>query len=225
MDVKKCVLDRLGRSYALERVLYLQDLGVEDWPKTTSGKVLKRDLQVMVLDLIKKERKQTRNSNGDGPISQRRRLQLGEDELQKYLLEQVQASGIPITTIDDDFHSAGMDSLLAMQLRNAIIKSVSPGMELSQNIIFEAGNVRELCVQLESMNSMDSNPDSTSDIAEKMSTMVERYSKFRRRKVHANISPEKHTIVRSSHSMAPSHPTNRIGSYSLALLARSVLTS
>ncbi|KAK3699958.1 hypothetical protein LTR37_016202 [Vermiconidia calcicola] len=211
-DVKKCVLDRLGRSYALERVLYLQDLGVEDWPKTTSGKVLKRDLQVMVLDLIKREREQVKHSNGDGSIRQKRQLQLREDELQKYLLEQVQASGIPVTTIDDDFHSAGMDSLLAMQLRNAIIKSVSPDMELSQNIIFEAGNVRELCVQLESM---DSKADSASDIAEKMSTMVERYSMFRRGKGHVIRSPGKHTVLLTG-------ATGSLGAHLLAqLVARS----
>lgn len=190
-EIQKCVLDRLGRSYALERVLHLQDLGVEEWPKTTSGKVLKRELQKMTIDLIQREGEQLQN--GDHKV-ERGSLRLSEDELQKYLLGRVQASGILVSTIDDDFHNAGMDSLLALQLRNSIVKNVDLGdkVALPANVIFEAGNIRDLAARLIAVNS--GNEDSSGSV-NKMAALVERYSDFR---PHASQghTPEMHTIVR-----------------------------
>ncbi len=194
VNVQRCVLDRLGRSYALERVLRLQDLGVEEWPKTTSGKVLKRELQIMTRDLIKREDEQVNGVNGTAEKQPRGSLRLSEDELQNYLLERIQASGILVSSVDDDFHAAGMDSLLAMQLRNGIIKNIDLGTDevLSPNVIFEAGNVRDLAARLKSVNS--GHEDSTGSVG-RMTAMVERYSDFRPHKAQGNGTPEKHTIV------------------------------
>lgn len=148
----------------------------------------------MALHLIERESKQRHNSNGDSTYKSRDHLRLSEDELQQYLLGKVQASGIPISNIDDDFHNAGMDSLLAMQLRNAIVKNAHLGIQvpLSQNVIFEAGNVRDLSVQLMSLNSRK---DEVPDTPEKMAAMVEKYSSFQKRGRRGKSSPKSHTIV------------------------------
>lgn len=200
-DVQKCVLTRLGRSYALERVLRLDDLGLEDWPKTTSGKVLKRELQRMTLELIKRETEQMSNGNGHVGKQRTERIRLTERELQEYLLDRVKASGILVDTIDDDFHNAGMDSLLAMQLRNAIVKNISDGIDVPMNIIFEAGNVRDLAARLKAEDSPHDEPVTNVD---SMAAMVDRYSNFRAHKAPAtrkrkrgvsNNVPETHTIV------------------------------
>ena len=121
---------------------------------------------------------------------------MGETELQNYILQRVQASGILISTIDDDFFSAGMDSLLALQLRNAIFKNVDLGTDapLPLNVIFEAGNVRDLAARMRLGGSH--HDDSTAHIG-KMAGMVEEYSNFTRHHPQDQPRPEKHTIVRS----------------------------
>ena len=220
-DVQRCVLDRLGRSYALERVLHLSDLGVEEWPKTTSGKVLKRDLKKMTLDLIRQEGEQMNNVTGKTVEEQRGNLRLSEHELQKYLLQRVQTSGILVSTIDDDFHAAGMDSLLAMQLLNVIVKNIDLGTDvpLSPNVIFEAGNIRDLAARLKSVNSQ--HEDSASSVGE-MTAMVERYSRFRPHKPHGSGSPDI-TIVSYSVVMCSSNLADRCASCLRGRQARWVL--
>ena len=204
-DVQRCVLDRLGRSYALERVIGLQDLGTKEWPKTTSGKVLKRELQKMMVDLIKREESEQANTTNGVLHSHRRGARMGETELQNYILLRVQASGILVSSIDDDFFSAGMDSLLALQLRNAIVKNVDLGTDapLPLNVIFEAGNVRNLAARLRLGDSH--HDDSTAHIG-KMAAMVEQYSNFTRPHLQDQPPPEKHTIVRTHLPNSPPPP-------------------
>ena len=225
-DVQKCVLDRLGRAYALEKVLPLEDLGMDDWPKTTSGKILKTDLRKMALGYMNQEGEQINQINqvnGDKGNKRSRPLRLSQDELHDYLLEQVQASGIPISTIDDDFHNAGMDSLLAMQLRNAVVMKVGLGADvpLSQNVIFEAGNVRNLAAQLKSL---DSEADHLIDDTKQMTALVDRYCRFRRYTRHGDDLPKMHTIVRNLVLPLTPDLADSSDSYSRVRQARLVLT-
>lgn len=46
--VRQTVIRKLGKNYALGDVVLLKDLGLDDWPKTTSGKVRKTELRDLV---------------------------------------------------------------------------------------------------------------------------------------------------------------------------------
>lgn len=256
--IQKCSVERLGGTHALERVLLLQDLGVDEWPKTTSGKVLKRELQIMMQDLLRREGEsdllngepngevdghfthevrerldalssQLVKINGDSKMSPSQyhdlktqlesmrvnlenvettskpktkgthgtkgSLQLSEDELQKYLLEKLQSSGILVSTIDEDFHSAGMDSLQAIRLRNAVVKNIDLGADvnLPANVVFEAGNIRQLASRLKAGNSAPE--ESGSHNIARMAAMIGTYSIFRPHEKQDGLAPEHHTAL------------------------------
>ena len=106
--------------------------------------------------------------------------------------------GPQVRSLDDDLFALGMDSLQAIQIRSLIVKTLDlggNGKKLSQNAVYEQGNLRNLANHL---NNLQLNQDS---IREKptalMRDMISKYSiagpaKARDGKV--SISP-KHVIV------------------------------
>ncbi|KAK5209187.1 hypothetical protein LTR47_004896 [Exophiala xenobiotica] len=186
--VQRCVLDAMGPAYALERVLSLEELGLEDWPKTTSGKVLKRDLQVMVKNLPRTQQPLPSapvhiNGNAKGAI-----YTSDEAQLQHNLLECARTHGMLISSVDDDFHNSGMDSLMGLRLRNAIIKDADPEWQgqLPPGLIFQCGNIRRLAqylLKLDTSNHGSVKQESHVDgVVEEMFTMVEDLSHFQTHK-------------------------------------------
>ena len=49
------VISNLGATFALERVIDLRDLGIDDFPRTAAGKVRKVDIRRMVQELLGRE--------------------------------------------------------------------------------------------------------------------------------------------------------------------------
>lgn len=178
--VKQCVLQAMGPAYSLERVLTLRDLSLDEWPKTTSGKVLKRDLQVLVSQLLERERGPAEDfaTNSD---------ELHENaRLQRVLLSFAQKHGMLIKSIDDDFLAAGLDSLLALRLRNAVIREVDrtgAHVQLGLHEVFTCGNIRRLAAHITAVASSRGEPHSTKTQIEStiqmMSDMVEEFQSFR----------------------------------------------
>lgn len=113
----------------------------------------------------------------------------------QHILDRAQASGVMIETIDDDFHTAGMDSLQAIQLRGKIVKEIDlgRGTALPQNVVFDTGNVRRLCAFLEAFRSGSANyPNSRRT---DMETMTQRYSVYRPHESQGSCMPDKHTVL------------------------------
>jgi len=199
--VQRCVLDAMGPAYALERVLSLEELGLEDWPKTTSGKVLKRELQVYVKDLPRAQQAlpsaavhTNGHANGHAYMSD-------ETRLQHFLLDCARAHGMLISNVDDDFHNSGMDSLLSLRLRNAIIKDADPGWQaqLPPGVIFQCGNIRRLAQYLLKLNThrhgLTKEESNVDGVVEEMFAMVEELSQFQSHKPQERKKPGGHTVV------------------------------
>jgi hypothetical protein len=163
----------MGPAYSLERVLTLSELGADDWPKTTTGKVLKRDLQVLVNQLLEHERAAEWN----------RTTNVHEETgWQHFLLDFARKHDMLIKHIDDDFLGAGLDSLLALRLRNAVIKEMNrkgAHLQLGLNEIFTCGNIRRLAAQITTTANSSQRASSSETVIEStlemMSDMVEEF--------------------------------------------------
>jgi hypothetical protein len=181
--VKQGILETMGPAYSLDRVLTLCELGLDDWPKTTSGKVLKRDLQVLVNQLLERERVSGRSRKTNGDVLHE------ETRLEHFLLDFAEEHDMLINNVDDDFLAAGLDSLLALRLRNAVIREVGrtrAHFQLGLEEVFACGNIRHLAAHITaSVNSrqdIDSSERHTGSTLEMMSDMVEEFRVVRPRK-------------------------------------------
>ncbi|OAP57137.1 hypothetical protein AYL99_07874 [Fonsecaea erecta] len=200
IGIQKCVLDKMGPSYAIERVVNLCDLGLEDWPKTSSGKVLKRELRLMVESSLQSTTPAESNTVRNGEYL-RDKTQIDEVQLQSILLERVQQQGILVSNIDENFHDVGMDSLLALRLRNAIDRDPKLGLhsKLAAEDIFQHGTVRRLATLLAANQHGSKMSTATSSqfdaIVDEMASMVEEYGEFRIHKASENAISHKHTVL------------------------------
>ena len=197
--VKKCVLDKMGPAYSLERVLTLSDLGLDEWPKTTSGKILKRDLQSLVIQLLERE---TPRQKIDGKVGNHTNGDVLPEKirLQQHLLDFAHKHGMELNTIYDDFVTAGLDSLLALRLRNAIIKEVENGASapLGPSKVFSCGNIRRLVDYVTaSGQELDvlSAETHIESVVETMSTMVQRFSHFSAHRPMSRNGADGKTVV------------------------------
>jgi hypothetical protein len=204
--IKRCILDRMGSSYALDRVLSLHELGLVDWPRTSTGKVLKREVQKLVLAMDERKHQ----SNG---LSSSESARIGSDlwqneaQLQQRLLQCVRETGILVNSIDDNFHDVGMDSLLALRLWNAMIRHFEFGkdIKLTPNTIYECGSVRRLAALLKETNletRTNADPSRPDPVVDEMISLVNEYSRFRRHRPGPREFSGKYTIVRI-YGMAP----------------------
>jgi hypothetical protein len=195
--VKQCVLQTMGPAYSLERVLTLHELGLDDWPKTTSGKVLKRDLQVLVNQLLERESGPVEGRTTTGDV-------LREDaHLQHFLLEFAQKHDMLINSIDDDFLAAGMDSLLALRIRNAVLREAErtgSHLQLGLKEVFTCGSIRRLAAHItatttsvQDIHSAETQIEST---LKTMSGMVEEFRIFHPGKSKSTSStPSRRNVV------------------------------
>ncbi|KIW86635.1 uncharacterized protein Z519_12760 [Cladophialophora bantiana CBS 173.52] len=216
INIQRCVLEKMGPAYAIEEVISLDELGIEDWPKTSSGKVLKRDLRLMVQSLLQSTSpdQTKRLRNGQYP---RHEFLLDGSQLRKRLLRLVQQQGILVSSIDDDFHSAGMDSLIALRLRNAIAQD--PGLDLhitlSVEEIFEYGTVQRLAARLMSSCRGNQSSAAASSVPEtmidEMASMVEEYGEFRLHRGSEDVCSRGETVLLTG-------ATGSLGAHILALL-------
>lgn len=193
----------MGPQYSLAAVLNLMELGVDDWPKTTSGKVLKRDLQQMAQTLLQ-TKPETIGLHSPQQRQSSLRTLLDHSQLEQYLLERVQSQGLLVDTIDDDVVGGGLDSLLAARLQRAVLKNpeLGPNFRFPVSAIFACGNIRSLANHLISLNSGGDGSLSISHRAEafvdEMAEMVDKYSDFHRHEPTTSDDESRgHTIVRT----------------------------
>ncbi|KAL8728617.1 MAG: hypothetical protein Q9166_005270 [cf. Caloplaca sp. 2 TL-2023] len=146
----------------------------------------------------------------------RKGLKLGLKELEKYLITTYHAvTGTQVSDSATDFFSVGMDSLQAIQLRAQICKDLDLGgheHDLSQNIVFETGNISKLT---NSLFSLSQNQEiEKEDEVEVMKQIIREYSGFR--KPSLSQQPER----QSDFTVLLTGATGTVGAHVLAQLLR-----
>ncbi|KAL9602179.1 MAG: hypothetical protein Q9219_002043 [cf. Caloplaca sp. 3 TL-2023] len=124
-------------------------------------------------------------------------LRLDPPELEEYLLGLCsQLLGQEIESRDTDFFRAGMDSLRVIRMRDLIIKDLDlggNGKDLSQNVVFESSNVRNLAQTLRNLREGQASQSDDPRIV--MQRMIQEYGVFKRHSPGTKALPEKHTVV------------------------------
>ncbi|KAI1346329.1 hypothetical protein F5Y01DRAFT_308366 [Xylaria sp. FL0043] len=99
-------------------------------------------------------------------------------ELEDFLLRGLKDRlGIELSA-EDEFFASGVDSLQCIQMWNLIKKELDlggNGFRLSQNVLYETGNVRALARHLERLRSGEESP---TDELSKMQELIDAYSSF-----------------------------------------------
>ena len=91
--------------------------------------------------------------------------------------------GVPISSINDDFFAAGVNSLHAVQMRGLILKDIDLGghaSRLGQNVIFDMGTVACLARYIRSLQLGEEILDDGKDEIQDMVSLIKRYSSFKK---------------------------------------------
>lgn len=131
-------------------------------------------------------------------------------ELEEFLIKSIQTEiGIPLTDSTTDFHQAGMDSLLAIRLRALILKHIKVDRQLSQNVVFDTGNVQRLAQRILGTGAHESEDRSEKEATSLMQELIEKYSRFSPRAI--SQSPLGMNVLLTG-------PTGSLGAHLLANL-------
>ncbi|KAI0531865.1 hypothetical protein GGR58DRAFT_492106 [Xylaria digitata] len=105
-------------------------------------------------------------------------LSLSGQELEDFLLRGLKDRLGMELSADDEFFALGVDSLQCIQMWNLIKKELDlggNGPRLSQNVLYETGNIRALARHLEKLRSGE---ESSTDELGRMQELVDAYSSF-----------------------------------------------
>ena len=118
-------------------------------------------------------------------------------ELEMHLLSLgQQILGPQLSSPHEDLFTLGMNSLQAIQMRGSILRDLylgSNGSKLSQNVVFENGNIANLAKQLETIRS--SQGVAKGRPIALMKDLISKFSAFEKHTPGANESCVTHTIV------------------------------
>ena len=125
-------------------------------------------------------------------------LQLDAAGLEQWLLSKFQNElKIPLTSVDADIFSAGVDSLQTTRVWRMIKKELDlgePGQAISQNIVFEKGTVKSLAQHLYNLRTGKVTTEDDDEV-ELMSKLIERYSDFQVHSPTTTKRPEKEVVI------------------------------
>ncbi|KAL8832260.1 MAG: hypothetical protein Q9170_004948 [Blastenia crenularia] len=115
------IVKKLGVTFALERVMDLRELAIDDWPTTATGKVRKVDVRQLVLDHLDFEVKRSIGDTAREPT--------------EVTLTRIWArfSGVPENEISTTMSLEGMvDSVTVMRFRSQIKKELGKTLSLEE---------------------------------------------------------------------------------------------
>ncbi|RFU33965.1 hypothetical protein B7463_g2378, partial [Scytalidium lignicola] len=145
------------------------------YPRTDKGTFIRAQLYEQYADTID----EVYNNFENGEVGT---LQLDVQELETWLLNKFHDEfNVALETVESDIFAAGVDSLQTMRMWGMIKKEIDLGDsagELSQNIVFEKGNVQGLARHLYSMRISEG--DEEVDEIKVMEELIEKYSHFER---------------------------------------------
>lgn len=155
----------------------------ELYPKTDKGTIIRAQIYDKYAQLID-EAYHDYESGRSNARSTTPALQLNVPDLTNFLMLRFkQDLGVSLASPASDIFSAGVDSLQTMHIWNLIKKEIDLGgnqANLSQNVVFECGNVQSLAEHL--YNTRLGITDETIDQADEvqaMQAMIDKYSTFR----------------------------------------------
>jgi hypothetical protein len=105
-------------------------------------------------------------------------------ELEKWILNSFQEMGIQLENTTTDFFSAGVDSLIAIQMRALIMKSLNLGGNVSRcgsMIVYDTGNTEKLAKALFAIRTDAGAENRGGADLEEMRQLIDKYSQFERR--------------------------------------------
>jgi len=126
-------------------------------------------------------------------------LQLNVPELESFLLRKFRDDiNANLDSAEGDIFAAGVDSLQAMRMWGMIKKELDLGNrqgELSQNVVFEKGSVKNLAKHLYFLRTSEG--EEVVDEVQIMRELIEKYSTFEKHKGGTVEKPEKNCVVRT----------------------------
>lgn len=154
----------------------------EVYPRTDKGTIIRAQLYEQYKDIIERAYQQF---EGGASSKNDKLLAFDVPALEDFLLTRFRTDlGVPLESAETDVFSAGVDSLQTTRIWNVIKKELDLGEgngdKLSQNVVFERGNVRSLAQHLYNLRSGIDDSESDSDRAEIqiMQHLIEKYSTF-----------------------------------------------
>lgn len=126
-------------------------------------------------------------------------LKLDVSELEEWLVKTFrEALGVHLSSREDDFFAAGVNSLQAIQMRGLMLKHLDLGgnsRKLNSNVVFDAGNVARLAKQVYALRLNESVPEDDGNEISEMETMIKRYSTFEKHTPGSHSEPEGHVVL------------------------------
>ncbi|KAK5125717.1 hypothetical protein LTR85_011991 [Meristemomyces frigidus] len=124
-------------------------------------------------------------------------LRLDIAELEAFLLDKFRkALGVPLPDAETDIFSAGVDSLQTTRMWRIIKQNLDLGEKgdsVSQNIVFEKGNVRSLATHLFQLRTGEAAEDENEIDA--MREMIDKYSDFTRHFATSKLEPTQDVVL------------------------------
>ncbi|KAK5636711.1 hypothetical protein RRF57_012423 [Xylaria bambusicola] len=123
------------------------------------------------------------------------KLSLSGQELEDFLLRGLKNRLDIELSAEDEFFASGVDSLQCIQMWNLIKKELNlggNGSKLSQNALYEMGNVQALARHLEKLRSGE---ESSTDEIGKMQDLIDAYSSFEPHVSGDAPRPNKHVVL------------------------------
>lgn len=142
-------------------------------------------------------------------------LQLDIPAMEDWIMKTFRETlSVQISSPQDDFFAAGVNSLTAIQMRGLILKDLDLGgnhRKLGQNVIYDTANVAGLARYLDALRVDDLTPEDDENEIEEMEAMIKKYSTFQKHVSGSSPAPEGHIVVLTG-------STGSLGTHILALL-------
>jgi nucleoside-diphosphate-sugar epimerase len=163
------------------------------YPQTAKGTIIRETLYQQFAGVI--EEAYARFENG-----QVGSLQLDIPELEAFIIKKFfEELGVYLESVETDIFTAGVNSLQTTRMWSMLKKELDLGGRngyLSQNVVFEKGNVKELAKHLYSFRTGQEEEDS--DELWSMRQLIENYSSFEKHHGCGVSRPKKDVIVSTS---------------------------
>lgn len=147
--------------------------------------------------------------------SQEGTLVLVGEELEQWLMAAFEKLGVHLKDREDDFFSAGVDSLKAIQMRGLIIRNLDLGGNASKcpsMVVYDSGNVKKLAEALLDIRNGRTSVNGADEIWE-MENLIEEYSHFVKRQSDGGKAPESKVVLLTG-------ATGSLGSHILSQLIK-----
>ncbi|KAE8356404.1 hypothetical protein BDV28DRAFT_127265 [Aspergillus coremiiformis] len=158
-------------------------------PRTDKGSVIRAQVYVRYADVI--EDAYTRlEQNADGT------LELDHSSTETHLMRLCREElGFSISSVNSDFFAEGVDSLKAIHLRRLILRDfrILNSKSISQNIVFEAGNIARLAENIQAIQS--GQVTKVEDETSLMPGLIEKYSSFRAHTPNPGLVSSKRCVI------------------------------